>query len=409
MVLIPSKMGRINKRALLWRLQRVGLASRADLAKSLGLSQPTVGKIADELLRLGVVEEIEAGPGTLRAGLHGSAGSKKKVGRPGRLMRLNSRCARFLAIQLGVSDTRLAALPVGTDAEDRWDVQVKTPDSAEAWGRQLKQAAEKIPQKDFWGILVSVPGIVDEAAARILFSPNLHWTETADLPSLIQNVWPAPVVLVQEERALALGQQHVDQNKEDFLLVDFGEGVGGAAILGGKLYTSTLPLHGELGHTPVLGNSRVCGCGAVGCLETLVSVRGLIRDFAPDSEDVDQAWKDLADAITRQGIPSWLAPVLDSTAVVIAGALNVMGLRRVVITGAFKELPPVILDYLARQVIKGAMWARFGEVKVDMAARHRTAGLVAVGIDRLVLPMQKEEGEADGGSDALDVYHAFGS
>ena len=86
-----------------------------------------------------------------------------------------------------------------------------------------------------------------------------------------------------------------------------------------------------------------------------------------------------------------------------------MGLRRVVITGAFKELPPVILDYLARQVIKGAMWARFGEVKVDMAARHRTAGLVAVGIDRLVLPMQKEEGEADGGSDALDVYHAFGS
>ena len=33
MVVIPSKMGFINKRFLLWRLQRLGLASRAELAR----------------------------------------------------------------------------------------------------------------------------------------------------------------------------------------------------------------------------------------------------------------------------------------------------------------------------------------------------------------------------------------
>jgi len=32
-----------------------------------------------------------------------------------------------------------------------------------------------------------------------------------------------PVVLVQEERALALGHQQFDPESEDFLLVDFGE------------------------------------------------------------------------------------------------------------------------------------------------------------------------------------------
>ena len=59
MVIIPSKMGRHNKRAVLDRLLRLGTASRAELAKSLGLSQPTAGKIADELLELGVFEETD--------------------------------------------------------------------------------------------------------------------------------------------------------------------------------------------------------------------------------------------------------------------------------------------------------------------------------------------------------------
>jgi predicted NBD/HSP70 family sugar kinase len=195
-------------------------------------------------------------------------------------MRLNRSQARFLAIQLGVSETNLAALPVGAEPEDRWAVQVQTPASAGGWVRQLKIAAAKISQREFWGVMVSVPGIVDEPGGRVLFSPNLHWTEAADLPMLIQQVWPTAVALVQEERALALGHQYVDPDEEDFLLVDFGEGVGGAAIVAGKPYANPLPLSGELGHTPVLGNPRKCGCGAVGCIETLVSMRGLLQSFA---------------------------------------------------------------------------------------------------------------------------------
>jgi hypothetical protein len=51
-------MGRLNMRALLRRLQQMGTASRADLAKSLGMSQPTAGRIVDQLLELGVLEEL---------------------------------------------------------------------------------------------------------------------------------------------------------------------------------------------------------------------------------------------------------------------------------------------------------------------------------------------------------------
>ena len=56
MTLSPAKMGRWNKRSLLGQLQKSGRASRAALSKSLGMSQPTVGKIVDELLIQGVLE-----------------------------------------------------------------------------------------------------------------------------------------------------------------------------------------------------------------------------------------------------------------------------------------------------------------------------------------------------------------
>src|SRR3954463_2583682 len=98
MVIIPSKMGRHNKRALLDRLLRLGIASRAELAKSLGLSQPTAGKIADELLELGVFEETDA---ETQNGAE-QANSGPRMGRPGRMLRLTQSKSRFLGIQLGL-------------------------------------------------------------------------------------------------------------------------------------------------------------------------------------------------------------------------------------------------------------------------------------------------------------------
>jgi predicted NBD/HSP70 family sugar kinase len=383
MVLIPKKMRRLNERTLIGRLQSLGVASRADLAKALGMSQPTAGKIVDKLLARGILEEVESAD----AGPPRNSGAPNRLGRPGRMLRLDRRRPRFLAMELGVAETRLAVLPVGAEADDRWSLQVATPGSAEAWLRQLRAAAARIHQQHFWGVLVSVPGLVDEPAGRVLFSPNLHWTERVELPKLIGRVWSAPVLLVQEERALALGHQSADPRGDDFLLVDFGEGVGGAVIVGGKPYTNPLPISGELGHTPVPGNQRPCGCGAVGCLETLVSSRGLLASFGAASRACAPAWPALAQHVAERGVVPWLAEALETTGAVIAGALNVLGLRRVVITGCLVELPGLVMEHLSAVIKRGAMWARFGEVMVQAAPRRRTAGLVAAGLDRLVLPM----------------------
>jgi hypothetical protein len=55
-------------------------------------------------------------------------------------------------------------------------------------------------------------------------------------------------------------------------------------------------------------------------------------------------------------------------------------LRQVVLTGAFRELPPYCVDYLSESVRQHAMWARFGEISIRTAPRRRQAGMVSVAL-----------------------------
>jgi predicted NBD/HSP70 family sugar kinase len=137
-----------------------------------------------------------------------------------------------------------------------------------------------------------------------------------------------------------------------------------------------------------MGNKRPCGCGSVGCLETLASARALLQDFAVAHPKSPKTWEAFSRSVAASGVEPWLARTLDAMAAVIAGALNVFGLRRVVITGAVSELPSAVFSYLSQAIVKGALWARFGELNIEKAPRRRKAGLVAAGIDRLILPVE---------------------
>ena len=393
MIYSPSRIGQLNRRALLRELQKWGVASRADLAKALGMSHPTSGKIVEELLALDVLEEVVSAPAT-GPQAHRDGREPVVYGRPAQGLQLNQSRPKFLGIQLGVNETRLAALTFNTKAQDTWQAAFKHNPASEKpvrdWEQKLRQAAAALSGKHFIGVLISAPGVVDEPTNRILFSPNLHWTEKVDFGAILRKIWPLPVLLLQEERVLAQGHHWTHPECEDFLLVDFGEGVGGAIIVNGTPLAHQLPINGEIGHTPVLGNQRPCGCGTRGCVETLVSERGLLESFAAAAPRTEPTWKALSDHIDRNGVEPWLAHALDAVAVVIAGALNVLGLRQVVITGNLTELPPGVMQHLTRAIENGAMWARFGTLECHSAPRHRTAGLVAAGIDLLVLPERKD-------------------
>jgi predicted NBD/HSP70 family sugar kinase len=292
----------------------------------------------------------------------------------------------LLLIHLGVRQTRLAVVPVSIPETDQWAIEFNTPRSKSEWFAKLARACRKMPMRAIDAVIMSCPGVVDEGAARVLLCPNIHWAEQANFTQGIRSIVRAPIVFLQEIRALALGQLAIEPSLKDFLLVDFGDGVGGASIVGAKLETGHLPLSGELGHTPVFGNDRRCGCGSIGCTETLVSRKGLLKSFY-DSSGL-RSWNMLIAQIDKGGLPDWLRSSVDAVAITIAGALNVEGIANVVLTGLFSELPAAVTDYLREQIRRRSMWSRLGEVGFSVAPRHRMAGMICAGIDRVLLAVE---------------------
>ena len=371
---IPASLRLANQATILEQLLSRKTASRAELAKATGLSKPTTGKIIDDLVAADVVEESK-----LVEGGHPS------VGRPGKQLRLSTGRPHFVVMELGVEWTRFSALPTAPPEQEKWHTQFRTPATAEAWVARLVQSAKKVEIKRPWAVLISTPGVVDERGGRVLLSPNLHWSERADFPRILRQIWPAPVGLVQNVRALALGELGSRPDNDDFMLVDMAEGVGGALMLGGRLYQGPLPLSGEIGHTPIPGNLRPCGCGGRGCLETLASERGMLQSHR-EAKGRGATFADLVRAAEREP-PAWMRATFDAVATCVSGALNVFGVRRVVLVGRVTDLPAPATDYLIGAIQRAALWSRFDAVAATLAPKRQARGLVVAGIHRFVMPV----------------------
>lgn len=369
---LPSSLRLMNQRRILERLASRPGASRAELADLAGTSRPTAGKIIDELIDAEVVEE--------RPFANGPSG---RVGRPGRLLALDSRTARFVLVRLGARRTELRAVPIAGPPDERWTIGFPTPRSEQGFLRQLRKARAALGASGAWAFALSVPGVFDERAGRSLLSPNLHWIEGVDLVQRLEALWRLPGCGVQEIRALALGYRAQHPAVRDFLLVDAGRGLGAAAVVGGQLLDGALAASGELGHTRVPGNRRPCGCGGTGCLETLVARPGLLASARRDD------WASLLSALRAGSDPRWLGATLEALGTAIGGALNVLGLDRVVLTGLFDELPARTIARLADDVQRGALAARFGTVLVEVAPRWRARGLADAAFERLLVPTER--------------------
>ena len=97
---IPASLRLSNQVTILEQLLERKAASRAELAKATGMSKPTTGKIIDDLVYAGVVEEFKL-----------VDGGRPSVGRPGKQLRLAIGRPHFVVMELGVEWTRFSALP----------------------------------------------------------------------------------------------------------------------------------------------------------------------------------------------------------------------------------------------------------------------------------------------------------
>ncbi len=114
----------------------------------------------------------------------------------------------------------------------------------------------------------------------IEFAPNLPWKGVIPFVELMISHFPdTEVVLTNDANAAAWGEKVYGsaKNENDFIMITLGTGVGSGIVVAGKMVYGHDGFAGEIGHTIVDPNGRLCGCGRRGCLETYTSASGIVK------------------------------------------------------------------------------------------------------------------------------------
>jgi glucokinase len=108
--------------------------------------------------------------------------------------------------------------------------------------------------------------------------PNLSWVYV-DVVTTLKRWYTVPIALTNDANAAALGEMLFGSAKgmKDFIVITLGTGLGSGIVANGELIYGHDGFAGELGHTIVDPNGRLCGCGRHGCLETYASASGICR------------------------------------------------------------------------------------------------------------------------------------
>jgi glucokinase len=120
-------------------------------------------------------------------------------------------------------------------------------------------------------LVLGFPAIVSAREKRVL-ATNAKFDDAPglDLEAWCRREFGLPFLIENDARLALLGESRFGaaSGARDAVMITLGSGIGGAALLDGRLVESKHGLAGTVGgHMPVALNGRLCTCGNIGCAE----------------------------------------------------------------------------------------------------------------------------------------------
>lgn len=143
---------------------------------------------------------------------------------------------------------------------------------------ETKQAQMNIDKQSIIGIGVGAPGFIDSQHGIIHQAVNIGW-RNFHLVEQLEELAQLPVFLTNDANAAALGEHWIGAGNgaENMIALTLGTGVGGGVIVNGQIVNGVNGAAGEIGHMTIALEGDRCNCGRIGCLETVVSATGIVR------------------------------------------------------------------------------------------------------------------------------------
>ncbi len=366
----------MNERRILEMIQAEGGLSRAELVRLTGISPPTVSKLVRSLLAARLLEEGDA-PGDA-------------MGRPARVLRPANQAARILGAVVDVRECSIVA--TGLDGHIPADrvLRFATPGSYEEIVDALvKHARRLMPRNDKTPTLalgVTTPGLIDRRQQRMLLSPNLHQLDDRFPASDLRRRLGLPTILMHETDALCLGERAFGQARgmDDFVLVDASGGLGAAIMNGGQVMAGHSGLAGEVGHITVDPNGRRCGCGNVGCLETVASdlaFAGLISEKIGKNIGFNRAFEMVRSGAVRADAE--IDRTIEFMAIGLAAMVNIFNPSAVLVQARFFDVRQGIFEQVLKLVQQRALSPIMADCQIMRASCTKLQGAIAGTIHHL--------------------------
>jgi predicted NBD/HSP70 family sugar kinase len=240
----PSLLREMNQRLLLDLLFTGGPATRPQLAKDTGLSQPTVIAALSDLERQELVRAC---------GLATSA-----PGRAPMLYEINPSIGAVIGVDVGrqwlrllvtdLSGTRLSQLEVHNTASDRNSL-------VEAIGELVsKGTADAGLEPDaITHTVIGSPGVFEADRSKLLYAANLPGWQRSLVAAALQERIGSAVTIENDANLAALGEYTygAGRSAEPFVYLTIGTGVGVGLVIEGHLYHGFTGSAGEIAYLPI--------------------------------------------------------------------------------------------------------------------------------------------------------------
>lgn len=368
---LPEHARAHNRSLVLQHLFHQGPSSRADLARSTGLTRVTVSDLVSVLISEGLVAELGVRP-------------EGRVGKPATLVGMRTEEYQVVAVDLADDASLRGAVMTLTGAvvaRRTVSLDGRTGDAAVAVLEELCRELLAAADRPVVGVGIGSPGVID-AAGVVVQAPNRGWFDLP-LAELLAERLGVPVQVANDANTHALGEYtYGGATGAGLMVVTVGQGLGAGIVLDGALVRGRAHAAGEIGHVTVVDDRdvragdpepRPCACGRAGCLETLLSLPALRRATAGRSPEE-------SDAV--------LASVGRKLGVALAPVVSALNLAEVLLSG-----PPELLD---------------GALRVEALATVRARTLPLLGQDLVLRMGSLDEDGALSGAAALVLSGQLG-
>lgn len=365
----------LNHLAILKTIKKEKEISRADIAKRVNLTPASVTKITKKLIAQGILTEYKVG---ITSG-----------GRPPILLTLNNNSGYIIGINLapGYLEGSIGNLKGEVFNIKRVNLlkKVQKEEILLNITNMIDGFIKENEKLSLYGIGLAFHGLVDSKEGISVYAPYYGWSDFY-IKKLLQMKYKTTIKIDNDVKAMAIGQKNqlISNQNKNFILVNLSTGIGAATVIDDQLLNGSRFAAGEIGHIVVSeDSSRLCKCGKLGCLETYISHRALLREASKkflEFEDIGSMLKSnnrvVNNIINSSG--QYLGKILGDL-------VNIINPEYIYLVGELSEKPQFIIK-VQETIKKSALEYSRKNLKVrktPLGSKAALTGAVTMIIDEL--------------------------